>query len=272
MFYARSYQKLLNYLDDLRSDKPLYQGFKLYLDRIIYNKDINSKNPYYNFYYGNYENLESEFLSLDDDFHNLYLGHLFKDEFDKAENYYKKADHLYQSKAYCALIYINKKDYQKAKYLLEATEDFILSPYYLGYLYANGLGVDKNIDNAIFYYTKSASLGFQDASYLLATTYKNNLDQKFGNGYSDKIILDLVNKLHPQAILNMLDATQGKKQLEILTKAINSPDGDLKYQIGLKYFYGNSLPCNKELSKYWLALAAQLNNRKAIKFLEENFD
>lgn len=272
MLLAKDYKNLINYLDDLNSKELIYRGLRLYLDKILKNQNIKSDNPYFKFYNNELSQLKEHLLHLDDDFHNLYLGHLTQDS-EEAESYYFQAAKIYQSKAYLGKIYLQQQKYQEARYLFEITNQFLFSPYYLGKIYEQGLGVTKDHQKAIAYYEESSRLGYQDATFILATTYKEKLNQKYGKQYCEQLIANLLDKAHPQTILMMIDfAKSESEQIKIVTKAIKADDRNLKYQIGLNYYYGKTLPKNKDLARYWFELATQLNHWEAKKFLEDHFD
>ena len=67
-------------------------------------------------------------------------------------------------------------DYDKALSILvplAETADHAYAQYFVGRMYADGQGVEKNLETAASWYRKAAELGVADAQFRLASQYQN---------------------------------------------------------------------------------------------------
>jgi hypothetical protein len=102
------------------------------------------------------------------------------------------------------------------------------SYYQLGEKYYHGLGVKRDDEVAVFYYTKAAKNGHQQAQYLLGCFYY------YGTS---------VQQNHTEA-------------LKWLTQAADQHHAPAQYLLGFMYQYGLGVPQNTDKGLRWLTLAS----------------
>lgn len=106
----------------------------------------------------------------------------------------------------------------------------------LGCLYANGLGMNKNIEQALLWFESSDNLGFQGASY-------NKIINIFSGIYIDRPQIDILNKV-TDTLKEWRNKTMGYWQLFTY--------GALIYNIGIYLRRGSQ--CNDDVIS-WLEAA-----------------
>jgi TPR repeat protein len=73
----------------------------------------------------------------------------------------------------------DNKNYQKAyNQFIEAAEEGMIAKYNIGYMNEQGLGVEKDINKAIGFYTMSANDGYDKAQFTLGNAYLNGIGVK----------------------------------------------------------------------------------------------
>jgi TPR repeat protein len=73
----------------------------------------------------------------------------------------------------------DKKNYPKAyNQFIQAAKEGMIAKYNIGYMNEQGLGVKKNINKAISFYTMSANDGYDKAQYALGNAYLNGIGVK----------------------------------------------------------------------------------------------
>lgn len=136
-----------------------------------------------------------------------------------------------------------QKDYAGAHaiYVALANQNDAKACYNLGLMYQSGDGVPKNLDEAVKWYAKSASLNFAEAQYTLGSL----VFQRF-----------IQNITYPQAVSYY---EQAAKQ------------GHVKSQLnlGMLYLRGDVIAQDMPAAVHWLSLAASNNNSEAQGYMAE---
>lgn len=86
-----------------------------------------------------------------------------------------------------------------AKLKILAEEGSIMAPMYIGCMYRDGLGVDKNLDEAEVWLSKSVNLGNSQAKIHLCDIYDSRGNQELLFG----ALTDLANDDNPQAMTRL---------------------------------------------------------------------
>lgn len=107
----------------------------------------------------------------------------------------------------------------------------------LGYLYRNGLGVEKDLLQSMFWYQKSARLGDAVGQYSLG-----EITRKEGR-----------------------TKVQQAVALEWITKAANQNYADAQYTLGVVFFQGNNIPQDVPHAYFWLSLGMQNEHAKSMR-------
>jgi TPR repeat protein len=176
--------------------------------------------------------------------------------------------------------------------LKEARIGFLDAQYQVGLMYANGLGVSKNIRFAIEWVTKAAERGHQAAQYLLATRFESGIgverdlhkaviwysraaengnikaNFRLGKIYAT-VHAETSRRLIEQAALNgLVDAqfalsqspfavdNKGQETLKWLQLAAEQGFAPAQHAMGNMYATGQFLPQNLDLACNWYRLAA----------------
>ena len=136
-----------------------------------------------------------------------------------------------------AKLKLSQKDFAAAHaiYLTLAKQNDAKACYNLGLMYQDGDGVTQNLDEAVKWYTKSASLGYKEAQYLLAS---------------------MVFRREIQSISYERAAQYYQQAAEL---------GHVKSQLnlGMLYYRGDVIAQDLVASLKWLNLAASNNNSEA---------
>ena len=106
----------------------------------------------------------------------------------------------------------------------------------LGYMYANGEGVEQDYAKAIEWYTKAADSGNTTAMYNIGYMYM------YGEGVEQ----------------------DGTKAIEWYTKAADLGDSDAMYNLGYMYYTGEGVEQDGEKAVEWFTKAADLGNADAM--------
>jgi hypothetical protein len=120
--------------------------------------------------------------------------------------------------------------HESIKYPFDADEQFNL-----GLVYENGNGVEQDLKQAVYWYTKAAEQGYADAQYNLALIYEN------GNGVEQDF----------------------KQAVYWYTKAAEQGYGDAQYNLALTYENGNGVEQDVKQAVYWYTKAAEQGYSKA---------
>jgi hypothetical protein len=140
---------------------------------------------------------------------------------------------------------LSQKDFAAAHaiYLTLANQNDAKACYNLGLMYQNGDGVTQNMDEAVKWYTKSASLGYEEAQYILAS---------------------MVFKREIQSISYERSA-QYYQQAAVL--------GHVKSQLnlGMLFYRGDVIEQDLDASFKWLSLAASNHNSEAQGYLSNMY-
>ena len=149
-----------------------------------------------------------------------YFAKVFKDDYDKGVDAYKR------------------KDYKKAlKYFVDIADSGIKNYIvfdvqgYLGYMYDNGYGLNKNYEQAVYYYRKAAEGGHPFGQYRLGWMYDT------GNG---------VEKDYQQAV-------------NWYRKAAEQGYAPGQYNMGSMYEHGAGVQKDIKKAKFWYKKAAEKN-------------
>lgn len=111
----------------------------------------------------------------------------------------------------------------------------------LGYFYRNGLGVDKDLLQSMFWYQKSARQGNAAGQYSLG-----EITRKEGR---TKVQLAVA--------------------LDWITKAANQNYADAQYTLGLVFFQGGGIPQDVSKSYFWLALGKMNDHAKSVQLFTQ---
>lgn len=174
-----------------------------------------------------------------------------------------------------ALVYLKKreKDPNEAlRYLqLSANADYPSALAELGFLYAQGEIVEKNIVKAIEYYERAVALGNATAKCNLAICYYN------GNGVT-KDLNKAFTLMSEAAEMNVSDAQcwlgimyeegagtpkNQAKAVEYYKKSAEQLNPVGMYNLALCYEFGQGVPTSAHTALKWCRLAAQKGNEKA---------
>ena len=166
----------------------------------------------------------------------------------------KKMDVLEIKALYNKAIDFNrKKDYDNSSKCFKELLKYLPSEagFYLGEQYFYGLGVTKNIDEALKYYQIAAEAGEPISQQRLALYYFNE-----ETNIRDRSLAFYWNRT-----------------------ASTNPDGvdcgdagECAYQLAYCYKYGIGTNINKEYSELWMAMSAILDYSKALSYLEEKYN
>jgi TPR repeat protein len=127
--------------------------------------DIERRNAFSNVY------PEIPVFETAEDVYELGKACFEKEEYEEAYRYYLEAANMGSAEAQCSLGYLyanglgTERNYEKAfEYYSKAAEQGSAEAlYYIGCLYEGGLGVEKNIDKALEYYERASKNGYPDA-------------------------------------------------------------------------------------------------------------
>lgn len=136
---------------------------------------------------------------------------------------------------------INEKDFFNHHYNL-AMKGTEISQHQVGIRYLLGKGVDKNLNQAIYWLTKASEQGYADAQYLLGLAYQN------GEG--------VVKDVHIA--------------ISWFLKAANQDNANAQFSLGLLYATEKSIGVDLSASKKWFKKAAAQGHEKAQRYLNFN--
>jgi len=179
-------------------------------------------------------------MDLRSSIHNLGAYYSNNKEFNKAIPLLIRSGDKGEDESYGILgnIFFNRKDYKKAFYYFSLASNIVNAQFSLGYMYQNGLGIDKNISKAIDRYTRAAKQGNKDSQAILGEIYFASKD------YEKSIKW------------NKLAAKQGSSTSQ--------------YGLGLIYYKGGyGIKKNIDIAIKWFKLAAEQGNKEAINALKQ---
>ncbi|KAI4446445.1 Secretory immunoglobulin A-binding protein EsiB [Eubacterium plexicaudatum ASF492] len=130
--------------------------------------------------------------------------------------------------------------------------------FYLGNMYAKGIGVSKNIKKALNYYESAVNIGHKEAMYELYSIYDSNTE--FENKEEAlkwlKAIAEIDNSFQAELAYRLIDgigctcSEQNDNQaFELLKKASQSGDKDVIHNLAFLYEKGRGCEVNYEKAK-----------------------
>jgi TPR repeat protein len=141
-------------------------------------------------------------------------------------------------------------DYQKAAEAGDAA-----AQYELGHCYDEGLGVKKDREKTVYWYTKAAEQGFAQAQYNLGVFYENG----------GRLLDDWYN--HDQSIA--ISDKDLEEALYWYTKAAEQGYAVAQRKLGSCYEWGWGVKKDSEKAVYWYTKAAEQGNAAAQTALEK---
>ena len=142
-------------------------------------------------------------------------------------------------------------EYEEAlgKFLTLAEAGNATAMAWTGFLYEQGLGTEKSVDEAMRWFTQAAELG---------------------DGYS----MQYIGRLYYFGKLNDAGEADYAQALEWTQQAYDSGhvDAEMLEAVGLMYFFGNGTQTDYDQAEYWLTLAAELDRTEAMHRLGEIYD
>ena len=136
-------------------------------------------------------------------------------------------------------------DYKKAlEYLVAASEKNIDSDALIGYMYLNGLGVEKNVEKAMNSFDEAISYGCEVVNELLLRSYRN---VGFSNTENIAILKKAAYNNEPEAMLILYNHYKNgtgviqdiNEALDWLYIAVDMNDATAYCELGNMYFVGN---------------------------------
>lgn len=285
LLVSKAYEEVLDYLDEIKLDNlyilgvSAYASYKLYHDH----KYLENDNPYLAFlleeaYPQVYEKLLQEKSMSAYQYLGLltYQGLGVKADVTEARHWFSEAINLgsVPAKTYLAQTYLDQGDFKTGFRLLNDSQNFILSCFYLGNCYFNGYGVNEDKDRAERYYRQAMIHGFDEALYTLAMHYLASSSPSHSLKEAFKLLDQAALKGHERALLFLIQYFYKRDQdkyIDYLVQAATKGNKDVKYHIGYDYWLGINLPQDNDKAFYWLSLAAQEKHQLAINLLQEHF-
>jgi len=174
----------------------------------------------------------------------------------------------------------NKGDYIKAlnTFYILAKEDDAKSQYNVGLIYANGLGVEQDMQQAQIWYEKAAKQGNGAAQYNLAQLYnqtaKNDIHayDKAKYWYDKAIeagIKEAYNNLGVLYLEGLGVKKDEKKAFELFTKGAQLDDGAAKLNAAILYAWGKTVTHDKMKAYENLKQALQDGKSEASEYLDK---
>lgn len=152
------------------------KGITAYCKERIKKKVIVLDNPYFHCLENKiYPEVNDQLLKLDDEYSNYYLGKYYYEikDYDKAVNYFLKY-HYDPFLYYLGMVAIEKGNIEEGIEYLKRSKDYVMSSFYLGYCYLNGIGVNKSLEIAREYFQYGVDMGHPDSMYAMASIYLDN--------------------------------------------------------------------------------------------------
>jgi TPR repeat protein len=146
-----------------------------------------------------------------------------------------------------------------AETLKSARLGVLEAQYELGLMFANGVGVPKNIEQAVHWVRQAAQRGLTAAQYLLGTRYENGAGVEQSPHQALHWYSKAAEQGHIKAIVRMgkLYAEPHEPQAaELFRQAALTGSADAQYALGQAYAAGRGLEQNFELAVRWLTDAA----------------
>ena len=165
-----------------------------------------------------------------------------------------------------ANLYFENKNYQQFEDITSHNNciNDILTKYYLGIMYEQGLTGQKNLDLALRYY-RNSSLDASKVKYYTLSSHKKLKDNHFNfDSFSLSSIASIFNLFFDQ-IYNMSVYADFKSKIRKIE------DKEAYYQLGLLYFYGNGVFKNHSVAKKYFEAACTLDHKQACEYLRQIF-
>jgi hypothetical protein len=142
----------------------------------------------------------------------------------------------------------------------------------LGYLYENGMGVERNLEEAAKWYKAAAEQGDPEGQHNLGVSYEKgegvamSLDQA-EHWYRKAAEQDNVLSQHNLGILLYRQNKNLDEARKWLLTAANQEYAGSQYILGVIYMQGMAVDANQKIGRAWLARAAANGHEKARELL-----
>jgi len=181
----------------------------------------------------------------------LITSYLFAGSYENGIEFYKKAQY--------------KKAFESFKIATNNLDSKAMLA--LSTMYANGDGVDKNLEKSIFWLKRSADLNNMIACYRLGEYYASKENFKDAFKWFEKAALDGNSK----AQYNLGYFYTGglgvdrdlKKSLQWYEKAATAGNIDAQLNLGFMYIGGHGTKVDYKKAAYWIGKAKQTGSTKA---------
>jgi|GEM_PF-2484097 len=172
-----------------------------------------------------------------------------------------------------------KRNYRKAfPYLLKAALAGDIHPQNLvGYCYGQGLGVQRDIGQAVFWFKRAAKHHHKEALFNLALMYVRGEGVKADSRKAFALYkrAALLGDAPAQCNLGIcyLEGVGTKKNLAQgiawIRAAARKGDDKAQFNLGRAYLDAEGVRRNRRLARIWLEKAAKQNHRKALRLLRQ---
>ena len=143
--------------------------------------------------------------------------------------------------------------------------------YNLGYCYYTGREVNKDYEQAAYWYTKAAEQGHEKAQYYLGTSYLNGLgvsqdDEKAMHWYAKAAEQgNTASQLTLGLAYNNGHVFEKNPEQAVywFTKAAEQEHEQAQYELGTCYLSGEGVSQDNEKAVYWYAKAAELDHEES---------
>ena len=146
--------------------------------------------------------------------------------------------------------------------------------YEVGLMYANGVGVTRNIGQAVHWVQQSAQRGYVNAQYLLATRYESGVGVEQSTQFAALWYGRAAEQAHSKAAfrLGKLYARAHVEQAAVLYRqAADAGLADAQHALALCYETGLGVPQDPQWAQHWYGAAAQQGLAAAQFALGERF-
>ena len=160
----------------------------------------------------------------------------------------------------------DKGDYSKAfnEWNTEAWKGNMLAQYYLGNLYEDGLGTDRNLELAAYWYRSAARKGLDLAQFRLGWLYLTGQGVRKDYIESARWFQLSADQGHEVALYHLGQQYEFgygvpkdfAKALQLYRQSGNSGFRGAQFTLGIKYDTGNGVAVDKEEAVKWYTMAA----------------
>lgn len=205
LLLSQNYQQLKKIIESCEN-KLFKKGIKLFCVHKLSKKIKAKYNPYFYFLINkNMDNVLTDLKKIDDLYSNYYLGiYYFNDgEYDEAINYFTKfTSPCYLS--YMGQINIEKGSLDIGIELLDKSQEFVLSSFYLANCYSNSYGVKYDFNKCESLYRHCVNLKYIEAYYNLAALYLSTDQIKYGPKYCLDLMEEAARTYHTKSFMYVL--------------------------------------------------------------------